>query len=72
MRSGPMAKSSEKWLILGGLALAGALVVAIEVARRRKVDPLAQANKLIERCNRKVTEIEESVAGLQSAVQAAA
>jgi len=65
-----MSKNNEKWLILGGLAVAGALVVAVEMMRRRNVDPLAQANRLIDRCNDKISEIEDSVAGLRSLVQA--
>jgi hypothetical protein len=68
-----MANNREKWMILGGLAFAGALVVTIELMRRRKTeDPLIQANRLIARCNDKISEIEESVAGLQDMVQAAA
>jgi len=66
-----MSKNSEKWLILGGVAFAGALVVSIEIMRRRKADPLDQANKLIARCNDKLSEIEQSVAGLCSIAQAA-
>jgi hypothetical protein len=68
-----MANNREKWMILGGLAFAGVLVVTIELMRRRKTeDPLIQANRLIARCNDKISEIEESVAGLQDMVQAAA
>ncbi|UCH34421.1 MAG: hypothetical protein JSV65_18145 [Armatimonadota bacterium] len=67
-----MSKNGEKWLILGGLAFAASLVVAIEVIRRKRTDPLAQANRLIARCNDKISEIEESVSGLQSIIQAAA
>ena len=67
-----MSNNREKWMILGGLAFAGAVVVTIELMRRRKAeDPLTQANRLIARCNDKITEIEESVTGLQSMVQAA-
>jgi hypothetical protein len=65
-----MSKNNEKWLILGGLVFAGVVVVTIEMIRRRNVDPLAQANRLIERCNDKISEIEDSVAGLRSLVQA--
>jgi len=64
-------KNSEKWMILGGVALVGGLVVTLGVLQRRKTDPFAQANRLISRCNEKISEIEESVAGLQSIVQAA-
>jgi len=66
-----MSKNNEKWLILGGIAFAGAAVLTIEMIRRRKTDPLAQANKLIARCNDQLGEIEESVAGLRTIVQAA-
>jgi len=66
-----MRKNSEKWLILGGLAFAGAAVLTIEIIRCRKTDPLSQANKLIARCNDQLSEIEQSVAGLRTMVQAA-
>lgn len=66
-----MFKRSDTWLILGGVALAGVLVVAFGRFQRRETDPLAQAHKLISRCNEKIAEIEESVAGLQGVVQAA-
>ena len=66
-----MSNHSEKWLILGGVVLAGGLIVAVGLMQRRRMDPLAQASKLISRCNEKISEIEESVAGLQSIAQAA-
>ncbi|HUT75165.1 MAG TPA: hypothetical protein VM221_10090 [Armatimonadota bacterium] len=66
-----MCKHGETWMILGGVALAGGLVVALTFLQQRKADPLAQANRLISRCNHKISEIEESVAGLQTLVQAA-
>jgi hypothetical protein len=68
-----MSSNREKWMILGGLAFAGAVVLTVELMRHRKAeDPLIQANRLIARCNDKITEIEQSVAGLQSAVHATA
>jgi len=67
-----MSKSNEMWMIVGGLALAGVLIVGIEMLRRRRTDPLAQANRLITRCNEKISELEQSVAGIQSMVRAAA
>jgi hypothetical protein len=66
-----MSRNNEKWLILGGIAFAGAAVLTIEMIRRRKTDPLAQANKLIARCNDQLSQIEQSVAGLRTMVQAA-
>jgi hypothetical protein len=66
-----MCKHGETWMILGGVALAGGLVVALTFLQQRKTYPLAQANRLISRCNQKIGEIEESVAGLQTLVQAA-
>jgi len=66
-----MSKNNEKWLILGGLAFAAALVVTVELLRRKRSDPLAQANRLIERCNDRLSEIEDTVASLRSLVQAA-
>jgi len=67
----PMSKNNEKWLILGGIAVAGIVVVTIETLRRRNADPLTRADKLIARCNDELSEIEESVAGLRTLVQAA-
>lgn len=66
-----MHNSDEKWMILGGVALVGALIVVAGVLQRRKTDPLAQASKLIAHCNEKMSEIEQSLAGLRSVVQAA-
>ncbi len=66
-----MCKGSNKWLILGGVALAGGLIVFLGALQRRRADPFAEAGRLISRCNEKISEIEESVAGLHSVVQAA-
>ena len=67
-----MSDNNQKWMILGGVALAGTVVVVLEMIRRRRMAPLAQANKLIARCNDKIGEIEQSVASIRTMVQAAA
>jgi hypothetical protein len=66
-----MSKNNEKWLILGGVAFAAAVVVTIELLRRRRSDPLTQANRLIERCNDRLNEVEDTVASLRSLAQTA-
>ena len=66
-----MCTNNEKWWIIGGVALAGGLIVAVSLVQRKRLDPFAQASKLISRCNDKIDEIEHSVAGLQTAVRAA-
>ena len=64
-----MCKGSEKWFILGGAALVGGVILVLGALRRRRLDPLAEAGRLISRCNEKISEIEESVAGLHSVIE---
>ena len=56
------ARTLAKIVAISGLAFAGGLALGLALLRRaQNADPLTRADRLIERCDTRMAEIEESL-----------
>jgi hypothetical protein len=67
------ARTLAKILAIGGLAFAGGLVVALTLMRRcQGADPLSRVDKLIERCESRIADIEDSLPSARAGAESPA